>query len=76
MGKAIGTLQAAPTVERRSGHDRRRRDQLPPDGHERRRTVEPRQPEIIELDFTPSQWGALSGDELPAEAAQPHVRMG
>jgi hypothetical protein len=53
---------AAPlrTVERRSGKDRRVADLPPPNGRERRRTAEPRKPEVTELDLTQSQWNKLS----------------
>lgn len=50
-----------PAVDRRTGQDRRERD-LPPPGRERRRGVEPRRPEVTELDLTPSQWGALKDE--------------
>ena len=44
------------TNDRRSGQDRRQEEQGPPTSYERRRSVEPRQPELTELD--------LSDDEL------------
>jgi hypothetical protein len=53
------------TVERRSGKDRRTADVPPPKGRERRRTAEPRKPEVTEIDMTPSQWGRLSGSHKP-----------
>jgi len=62
MAKAIGMTHAPPLPERRIGADRRRRDAGPPGGWERRRNVEPRKPEVTELEFTPSQWDALQGD--------------
>lgn len=37
------------TTDRRSGKDRRQEEQGPPSNHERRRTVEARQPELTEL---------------------------
>ncbi|MGD9773218.1 hypothetical protein [Diaphorobacter sp.] len=38
--------------DRRSGHDRRQIDQGPPTIFERRNGVEPRQPEVIELELS------------------------
>ena len=55
------TVTTAPPVDRRSGKDRRQVDGNPP-GRERRRNVEPRKPEVVELDLTPSEWGALTGE--------------
>jgi hypothetical protein len=74
MVKPLPRSQAVPAVERRSGRDRRQRDSGPPDGWERRRSVEARKPEVTELEFTPSQWGVLQGDTLPMERGQPHSR--
>lgn len=55
---------SAPSLERRSGRDRRQREDTPPRGWDRRRGVEPRRPEVVELDLTPSQWDALGGDSV------------
>lgn len=53
-------------LDRRSGTDRRQREQGAPDGHERRVGLEPRRPEVHELSITPSQWAALQdGDTVP-----------
>jgi len=71
MVKPLPRPQALPAADRRSGLDRRQRDSGPPDGWERRRSVEPRKPEVTELEFTPSQWGALQGDTLPGDLGQP-----
>ena len=38
-------------AERRSGGDRRRREGVPPAGWERRRAIEPRRPEVAELEI-------------------------
>jgi hypothetical protein len=58
---AATAAPAAPaTVERRSGRDRRVVDIPPPKGRERRRTAEPRRPEVTEIDMTASQWGHLN----------------
>ena len=45
------------TSERRSGTDRRR-------------AVEPRKPEVAELDVSDSEWGALTEQAFPAPAAK------
>ena len=50
--------------ERRSGEDRRKLDQGPPGKHERRRSMEPRKPEVVELDMTDSEWAALNGKPI------------
>jgi len=48
--------------DRRSGVDRRKVDIGPPAGKpERRRSVEARKPEVVELDMTNSEWTALEG---------------
>ena len=68
---------ASPTpAERRSGKDRRQREDAPPGGRERRRGIEPRRPEVIEVDITPSQWDALqdAAFPVPAPAAPPAKR--
>jgi len=67
MVKPVPSSRTVSAAERRSGVDRRQRDVGPPDGWERRRSVEPRKPEVTELEFTPSQWGILHGDTLPGE---------
>ena len=53
--------------ERRQGVDRRQVDTGPPTKHDRRRALEPRKPEVVELDMSNSEWAALS--EEPAEPA-------
>lgn len=61
-----------PTVDRRSGQDRRKKDMDPPGGRERRRSVEPRRPEVVEIDLTPSQWAALDEPAtLPTRKREP-----
>lgn len=54
--------KAPPESNRRSGADRRRVDSGPPGKHDRRRSMEPRKPEVIELEMSNSEWSALSGD--------------
>jgi hypothetical protein len=39
------------THDRRGGQDRRQGEQGPPTSYERRRSVEPRQPEVTELEL-------------------------
>lgn len=64
------TPNAAGPTERRSGQDRRRAESSgPPGGRERRRNVEPRKPDVAELDLSPSQWDALN--ELPLPVIPP-----
>lgn len=51
--------------DRRSGEDRRKADIGPPAGKpERRRSVEARKPEVVELDMTNSEWTALESEPL------------
>jgi hypothetical protein len=71
MTKATVPTTALPHAERRSGQDRRRREATPPGGWERRRNVEPRKPEVIELEISPSQWDALQSEFPPAGATTP-----
>ena len=50
------------THDRRSGRDRRQVDQGPPPGvRERRVNVEPRKPDVVEREVTPSEWDSLNG---------------
>ena len=48
------------TAERRSGGDRRKVDKLPPGKLDRRRSVDSRKPEVVELDMSNSEWTALT----------------
>ena len=51
--------------DRRSGADRRKEDKGPPKGgRERRISVEPRKPEVQEVEISPSDWASLT-DLLP-----------
>lgn len=66
--------RSVPGSDRRSGRDRRQADLTPPGGRERRRNVEPRQPEVVEIELTLSQWASLHDLPLPAaEPAEPPV---
>ncbi len=55
-----------PAADRRSGADRRRTDASLPEKHDRRRGLEPRKPEVVEIEMSPSEWAALS--DLPPPA--------
>ncbi len=60
-GKKV-TESTAPRHDRRSGTDRRKVD-IPRKGEpERRRNVESRQPDVVEIDMSRSEWGALRGE--------------
>jgi len=48
------------------GADRRHVDGNPPTKHDRRRGLESRKPEVVELDMTDSEWGALAQEPPPA----------
>jgi hypothetical protein len=61
MLKAQGKSQPA-SIERRTGNDRRHRETSPPASWERRRAIEPRKPEVAELEMTTSIWDALHDD--------------
>lgn len=52
-------------TDRRSGDDRRRRDVGPPGRHERRRGLEARKPEVVELEISESEWAALTDATMP-----------
>ena len=52
-------------AERRAGNDRRRRDVGPPGRHERRRGLEARKPEVVELEISESEWAALNEATMP-----------
>jgi len=51
--------------DRRSGEDRRKVDVGPPGKRERRRSLESRKPDVLELEMTPSEWGALGHEPQP-----------
>ena len=64
----VKTRAAADRPERRSGADRRQVEEGPPGLRERRRLVEPRGPEVAEIEMTPSEWDALrQSSPLPAQ---------
>ena len=66
-GKA-GTVGVAPRNDRRSGTDRRKVDTPRKGLPERRRNLESRQPDVVEIEMTTSEWGTLREDSK----APPH----
>jgi hypothetical protein len=58
--KSSPVKTAIPRTDRRSGVDRRQVDKEPPSGRERRRQVEARRPEVVELELTDSDWATLT----------------
>lgn len=65
---------ALPGAERRSGKDRRRVDLRLPGEHERRRSVEPRKPEVRELELSESQWAGLQARGAPQAVPKKRAR--
>ena len=59
MGKPRSSPAPSERSERRSGQDRRRLEKGPPGTHDRRRLVEPRRPEVEEIELTLAEWEAL-----------------
>lgn len=56
--------------DRRSGADRRKEDKGPPKGmRDRRVHVEPRKPEVQEVEISPSDWASLT--DLPPPPPKP-----
>ncbi len=77
MKKATGNVQASVLVNRRTGADRRSKDLPPPTGGERRRSIEPRKPEVTEVEISADQWAALQAQAYPeASAPAPPVAAG
>ena len=74
LSMATNCKSQAVAVERRLGNDRRRRDSAPPASWERRRSIEPRKPEVVEMEMTPSQWDALDGSASLALPGTPAGR--
>ena len=57
--------------DRRSGKDRRKNDRGLPRGiAERRRAIEPRKPEVVELDLTESQWATFGEHTIGSKATE------
>jgi len=72
MTDKAGTDRKARAGDRRSGVDRRKVDVGPPGKVDRRRGLEPRKPDVIEINMSASEWGALSKD--PAPPSDPKLR--
>ncbi|MEP7100814.1 MAG: hypothetical protein ABI781_09910 [Burkholderiales bacterium] len=65
----MNKLRAEPPpreTDRRSGEDRRHVEGKPPGKHDRRRGLESRKPEVVELDMSNSEWAALAEPPPPA----------
>jgi hypothetical protein len=59
-----------PRPDRRSGNDRRKADKGPPAGmRDRRVHLEPRKPEVQEVEISPSDWASLT--DLPPPPPKP-----
>jgi hypothetical protein len=58
----------APKSDRRSGADRRQVEQGPPGRRERRVSVEPRGPEVQDVELTPSEWASLNEFPPPTKS--------
>ena len=57
--------KSLPASDRRTGRDRRKVDRGSPTGRERRVSIEPRKPEISEIEISPSEWAALEEQLKP-----------
>lgn len=55
------TTKKSHHFERRSGADRRQKEVLEADKRERRRSIEPRKPEVAEIELSAEEWAALQG---------------
>ena len=63
---------APPAIDRRAGTDRRNVDvPLPAGRRDRRRGLEARKPEVVEIDMSQSDWAALNALPLPAPKKKP-----
>lgn len=65
------TISSRAAGDRRSGVDRRKVDKGPPGGRERRVGIEPRRPEVVEREVSPSEWDSLRDTLPPAPAPAP-----
>ena len=63
------TTRKAREHDRRSGADRRQVDSLPPGKIDRRRSVDARKPDVLELDMSNSEWTALN--QAPSPPTKP-----
>lgn len=62
--------RSSPAKERRSGADRRRVDLDRAGRPERRRGVEARKPDVVELEMTKSEWLALSTEPVATKPSK------
>ena len=63
---------APPATDRRAGTDRRHVDvPLPAGKRDRRRALEARKPDVVEIDMSQSEWAALSDVPAPTVAPKP-----
>lgn len=67
MTKKAGSKDKAGEADRRSGADRRKLDLAPPVKAERRRSVESRKPDVVELEMSASEWGSLAHEPPPTK---------
>ncbi len=68
MNKPLPPVLTRP--DRRSGGDRRKEDKGPPKGmRDRRINLEPRKPEVREVEISPSDWASLT--DLPPPPPKP-----
>ena len=65
MTKKSAAQPKPPERERRTGEDRRKLDLVPPSKAERRRSVESRKPDVVEIEMSNSEWGALTQEPPP-----------
>jgi len=71
MAKPNNASGSAARAERRSGQDRRRVEQGPPGLRDRRRLVEPRRPDVAEIELSAAEWEALHQAIAPTPAPAP-----
>lgn len=62
MTKKAGPRDEPKQGDRRSGVARRKVDLLRPGKRDRRRNLESRKPDVVELDMSGSEWAALDDD--------------
>jgi hypothetical protein len=71
MAKPQNASGTTARAERRSGQDRRRVDKGPPGLRDRRRSVEPRRPDVAEIELSAAEWQALHEAIVPPAAPVP-----
>lgn len=67
---------APPKPDRRSGADRRKVDKGPPPGvRDRRVHMEPRKPDVQEVEISPSDWASLTNlPPVPPKTPKPPTK--